>query len=527
MEQLMKKFPYLYLLAVFLFFFSSLLQASPSAQVNSTSGSSISGKGTATEMKRLAKIAHEKGSVRILVGLKESLNAKDFAKFKQQKGKRATGLLEFQQKALMADVPVRNKKAIKQYEELPYMALSVTEDELKKLRKSGRVKEIFEDHIDHIQAEETRTIQPIRESITQIGANTDWNLGYTGKGQAIAVIDSGVDSTHPYLQGKVINEACFSTRIEEQPSGLVTVNPVCRGGRTSASGKRAAQANCRVGETGCAHGTYVSVLAAGNSRALGFQGSGAAPEANIIGIKAESKFNKSEDCAPEPAPCKAFFTSDELRSLNYVLKLNRTTRGRLHIAAVNMSLGGSAAGRCFRGPVRRAIQLLKKANIATIVSSGNDGFHYDISFPACIPEAISVGATKTEVTEDVIAATKTTPRIVTALLKTEVSIADFSNGAPTLDLLAPGNKIFVPYFAIDPIGATASELTDDNVISGTSFSAPLVAGAWAALKSHKPNASVNEILQVLQNTGVGVIDFNNATIKSEIRVDRAHSALTP
>jgi subtilisin len=501
MVQLMKKFPYLYLLAVFLFFFSSLLKASPSAQVNSTSGSSISGKGTAAEMKRLTKKAHEKGSVRILVGIKESLNAKDFAQFKQLKGKRATGLLEFQQKALMADVPVRNTKATKVYDELPYMALSVTEDELKNLRQSGRVTEIFEDRIDFPQS--------IEVSTAQIGANAGWNLGYTGRGQTIAVIDSGVDASHPYLQGKVIREVCYSTRIEEQPSGLVTVNPICRGGRTSASGKRAAQANCRVGDTGCAHGTYVSVLAAGNSRVPGFQGSGAAPEANIIAIKAGSTFNESEDCAPEAAPCKKVFTSDELRSLNYVLKLNRTTRGRLHIAAVNMSLGGPAAGRCFKGPVRRAIQLLKKANIATIVSSGNDGKPYDISFPACIPEAISVGATTTTVTDP----NATTP--ITAV----VSIATFSNGGRSLDLLAPGQDIVVPYFAVDPTGTKG--------ISGTSFSAPLVAGAWAALKSHKPNASVNEILQVLQNTGQGVVDFRNATIKSEIRVDRAHSALTP
>jgi subtilisin len=490
MEQPMKKLPYLYLLAVFLFCCTSFLEASASAQGISTSGSSLSDKGTAAEMRRLAKNAHEKGSVRVLVELKESLNAKDYAEFKQQKAKRPTGMLEFQQKALMADVPVRNTKAIKQYDQLPFMALSVTEDELKNLHKSGRVTGIFEDRIDFPQS--------IEVSTAQIGANAGWNLGYTGKGQTIAVIDSGVDSSHPYLQGKVVREVCFSTRIEEQPSGLVTVNPICRGGRTSASGKRAAQANCRVGEIGCAHGTYVSVLAAGNSRAAGFQGSGAAPEANIIAIKAESTFNKSQDCAPEPAPCKAFFTSDELRSLDYILKLNRRTRGRLHIAAINMSLGGPAAGRCFKGPVRRAIQLLKRANIATIVSSGNDGTPYDISFPACIPEAISVGATNP----------------VTHV------ITDFSNGGRSLDLLAPGEDIVVPYFAIDPTGTEVA-------LAGTSFSAPLVAGAWAALKSHKPNASVNEILQLLQSTGSGIVDVRNATIKSEIRIDRAHSALTP
>ena len=487
----MKRFPYLYLLAVFLFCSTPLLEAAPPAQGIATSKLSPDKDTPAAEAKRLAKKAHEKGSVRILVELKEGLTAKDYAKIKQKKGKRQR-LLEFQQNALMEDVPVRNTKATKRYEYLPYMALSVTEAELKNLRNSGRVAGIFEDHIDFPQSHEVST--------AQIGAKVGWNLGFTGRGQTIAVIDSGVDKFHPYLQNKVVREVCFSSRIEDKPTGIKTVTPLCRGGRTSIVGKGAAQANCRVGDIGCAHGTFVAALAAGNSREPGFTHSGVAPEANIIAIKAESSFNVSQDCAPESAPCKGFFTSDELKALDYVLKINNRQRGRgrLHIAAVNMSLGGPAAGRCFKGPVRRTIQLLKKAKIATIVSSGNDGTPYDISFPACIPEAISVGATD-PVTH---------------------AVSDFSNGGRSLDLLAPGQGIGVPYFAIDPSGA-------EVVLSGTSFSAPLVAGAWAALKSHKPNASVNEILQILQSTGVGVVDLRNATIKPEIRIGQAHSVIKP
>ncbi|MDA1343067.1 MAG: S8/S53 family peptidase, partial [Proteobacteria bacterium] len=95
----------------------------------------------------------------------------------------------------------------------------------------------------------------------------------------------------------------------------------------------------------------------------------------------------------------------------------------------------------------------------TLYDRANDGTPYQVSSPACIPEATSVGATDS-VTH---------------------AITAFSNGARSLDLLAPGQNIGIPYFAIAPA-------ENEVVLAGASFSAPLVTGEWAALKSHKPKA---------------------------------------
>jgi subtilisin family serine protease len=295
------------------------------------------------------------------------------------------------------------------------MAMPVTKDELIKLRQSKRVKGIFKERFYRPNAGLT-TISK------DLGADVGWTSGFTGKGQSVVVIDSGVARNHPFLQKKIIREACFSSRIEDKPTGFQVVTPICRDGHTAIVGKGAANVDCKVGDVGCAHGTYVALLAAGNSRVANFAGSGMAPEAKIIAIKAESDVNDDASCEPDTAPCRRFITSDLIKSLDYVLKIHR----RFHVAAVNMSLGGP--GDCFRNPLRRAIRLLRKAKVATVISSGNDGTPYTISDPACIPEAISVGATNSD----------------------SHVISEFSNGAPSLDLLAPGEGISVPNFRVDP-----------------------------------------------------------------------------
>ncbi|CAG7855973.1 serine protease AprX [biofilm metagenome] len=479
----MKRFPSAYLLIV-LFCCSTNLGAAPSSQGSTDEPPvSVMEKAAAIEMKQLIQQAEENKVVNVIIELNEDITPSDYAKLQQKHGKQ-TGKIKLQEKALMDDLPEIHDKHFKSYEFLPFLAMPVTKDELIKLHNSKRVLTIFKDGFYRKNASLTKIS-------TDLGADKGWASGYTGKGQSIVVIDSGVARNHPFLQRKVVREACFSSRIEDKPTGFQIVTPICRGGRTGIVGKGAANVDCRVGDVDCAHGTFVAILAAGNSRAANFQGSGMAPEAKIIAIKAESDVNDDASCDPDPAPCRRFVTSDLIKSLDYVLKVHR----RLHVAAVNMSLGGP--GNCFRSPLRRAIRLLRKDKVATVISSGNDGTPYTISEPACIPEAISVGSTNSD----------------------SHVISEFSNGARSLDLLAPGEGISVPNFRVDP--------TQEIALDGTSFSAPVVAGAWATLKQHRPKAKVDKLLEILKNTGTPIVDVRNATIKPEINIERAHNALGP
>ena len=47
-------------------------------------------------------------------------------------------------------------------------------------------------------------------NLTQIGAPAAWSAGLTGEGVKVAVLDTGIDTTHPDLRDKVVAEANFS-----------------------------------------------------------------------------------------------------------------------------------------------------------------------------------------------------------------------------------------------------------------------------------------------------------------------------
>ena len=177
------------------------------------------------------------------------------------------------------------------------------------------------------------------------------------------------------------------------------------------------------------------------------------------------------------------YGSDIGLALEHVYSL-RTTYS---IAAVNMSLGGD----WFTEPcdavspaLTTIINNLRDANIATVIASGNGSQTNAISYPACISSAISVGAT-----------TK------------QNGIAGFSNSASFLSLLAPG----VSVISSVPGGGYGGA-------SGTSMATPHVAGAWAVIKSAAPIASIDEVLDSLQATGIPITDPRNGITKSLIQI---------
>lgn len=49
----------------------------------------------------------------------------------------------------------------------------------------------------------------LKDSVPLIDVPKTWNLGYTGKGVKVAVIDTGIDKNHPAIVGKVTYEASF------------------------------------------------------------------------------------------------------------------------------------------------------------------------------------------------------------------------------------------------------------------------------------------------------------------------------
>lgn len=359
--------------------------------------------------------------------------------------------------------------AVRSYSSLPFIALEVTPQELATLAADPGV----------ISIDQNLKFRPnLAESAALVRAPEAWAAGYGGAGQTIAIVDTGIDKDHPFLAGKVVSEACFST------------GGFCPGGTTTSTAPDSGRP-CPLTED-CAHGTHVAGIAAGN----GPSASGIARDANLMSMMVFSP-------DPDDPGHAAAYASDILAALNRVLEL----RGSFAIPAVNISIGGGrftrtcdSAGRSLAA----AVANLRSAGIATVIASGNEGYRNAMSFPACLSKAVSVGAVSDSDWGPCGDGRPTATDTVTC----------YSNGASFLSLLAPGSKITSSV----PGGGYDSW-------DGTSMAAPHVAGAWAVMRQKHPNAPVSEVLAAFQASGKPVADTRVATrrpiVKARIDVAAA------
>lgn len=197
--------------------------------------------------------------------------------------------------------------------------------------------------------------QVIDSSVPATGATVLHNNSYKGTNTYVVIIDSGVDTSHPLVSGKVVLEACF------------TASRSCPNNTNSQTGTGSAAPSHW-------HGTHVAGIAAGASTVY----NGVAPESKIIAINVFDKDGSSSD-------------SSITKALNWVLSIS----DKYNVAAVNMSLGTS---RIYKSScdsvspnITAAIHKLYDKNVATVVATGNAS-SIGMSNPACISKVISVAA---------------------------------------------------------------------------------------------------------------------------------------
>jgi subtilisin family serine protease len=284
------------------------------------------------------------------------------------------------------------------------------------------------------------------ESTSTIGASSLQVDGATGAGRVVAVIDSGVDADHPGLDGSVIDQRCFLDGLptfSTEPG--ISVTELCENGTRADTSAEP----CTVIPISCSHGTAVAGVISGDDEVL----TGVAPEADILAIRVTGVVEGIAEVGDPEFPYSAYIPeAGVLAGLEYVYDMRDTYK----IAAVNLSLGGSPGG-CQDAVWEDVIDRLTSAGIAVVAASGNNGWEDSMTFPACLADVISVGATTSA-----------------------GEVASFSNSDEDLDLLAPGSPIESTVLLSYDASGFASQ-------QGTSFSSPHVAGAFALIGSDWTN----------------------------------------
>lgn len=412
----------------------------------------------------LTDLFKQRPEIRIIVGLETPQERTQETRTNDQAREQVVAARQTRVLDRIQGLNVRN---ITRFRFHPYIAMTVDAVVLGQLLADPEVTSISEDGI---------LFPLLVDTVAIARASSAWAEGFHGAGQTIAVIDSGLDSTHPFFAGKVVGEACFSN----PGAGSTTL---CPNGQPQQIGSGAG-VNCPDNDIGCWHGTHVAGIAAGHYGQLAETTGGIAHGARVMPIQVFQK-----DCSTGTCQLTAYY-SDIMLSLEHVY----SQRNSYSIAAANLSLGGmnfSAACDHEAPGVTSVIQSLRVANIATVIAAGNAAMADAVSFPGCISEAISVGST-----------TK------------QNAISDFSNSASFLSLLAPGSSITSSM----PGGGY-------GYTSGTSMAAPHVAGAWATLKSAKPTATVSAVLTALTSGGMPITDSRNGITKSLIQIGDTETQL--
>jgi serine protease AprX len=313
------------------------------------------------------------------------------------------------------------------------------------------------------------------------GVSSAWNAGFTGAGIGVAVIDSGINDSHPDLW----DSTHTSSRVlyHQDFTGTATTNS--NGAKYDLYG----------------HGTHVAGIIAGNGYLSGGHYSGVAPEASLIDLRALDANGAGTDSTVIAAIQQAI-----------------TLKNAYNIRIINLSLGRGIPASYTQDPLCQAVEAAWNNGIVVVVAAGNlgrlsvygsNGFG-TITAPGNDPFVITVGATKSNGSATPQAETK----------------ASYSSKGPTTydhvlkpDLMAPGNAIV----SLAAPGATLEASYPNDVVtgtdgkadyftlSGTSMATPAVAGAAALMLEEQNTLTPDQVKARLMKTAYKMGMFSTSS----------------
>lgn len=337
------------------------------------------------------------------------------------------------QSRVLAAVPARSLRVDQRLDAIAALTVTVTPEGLAALEANPDV--------ERIDAMATGS-GALGRSLPAIRGDVVHRRGLVGTGATVAVLDSGIEVTHPDVAGRIVAQECFCF-----PS-------CCPNGSGQQSGPGSAA-------TRQPHGLHVTGIAASAGIV---SAPGTAPSTKVVSVKVLDEQNRG-------------FLTDWIAGLNFIIM------ERPDVQAINMSLVSDVtySGFCdqpadpndlnsFIMSFAEAFEILRDRGVLVFAASGNIGESTRISAPACVEDAVAVGG-----------------------VDSGGALWRGSNISTAVDVLAPG-------VSIQSDGVDGSLLT----LTGTSMSTGFVTGTAALLLAMNPTLSADALEDILKRTGVPV-----------------------
>ncbi|MEV5963282.1 S8 family serine peptidase [Kribbella sp. NPDC051952] len=215
------------------------------------------------------------------------------------------------------------------------------------------------------------------QSVPQIGGPVAWQAGYTGKGVKVAVLDTGIDATHPDLATQVAGEKNFTTESSDDVVG---------------------------------HGTHVASTIAGTGAASDGKYKGVAPDAKLY----DGKICEVYGCEESAILAGMDWAANDVKA-----------------DIVNMSLGGTDTPEL--DPLEEAVnRLTAETGTLFVIAAGNDGpSDRTVGSPGSADAALTVGNVTKQDALNILSSRG--PRVGDGAVKPDVT-------APGTDIVAAKSK---------------------------------------------------------------------------------------
>lgn len=272
-----------------------------------------------------------------------------------------------------------------------------------------------------------------------------WESGATGAGSVIAIIDSGIDSDSPEFAGR-IHPASADVAGSRGIDGIDD------------------------------HGTNVALVAAAARNGSGILGM--AFDAQVLAIRADEPGSCSGDTPQDPSLNCLF--SDASIAAGVDLAVAEGAQ------VINISLGGGGATSELLDAVARAAD----AGVVIIVAAGNGGDGSEAGIDPDQPDPFAASLLQAGGANVIIVGS----------IDANGQLSDFSNragNAAASYLTARGEALCCVYQDGEIFVENINGQQFVTLFSGTSFSAPQVAGAVALLAQAFPNLTGAEIVEIL------------------------------